>query len=70
MGIIPSGTEEKEQCNLCDVGISLESREQKILALLLINHIKQLDKSGLKQPEKIEEYRTYYSKLLDKINEA
>ena len=60
----------KEQSKLFGVGISLESREQKILALLLINHINNLDKSSMKKPELIEEYRERYYKLLDKINEV
>ena len=59
-----------DQFSIPDVGISLESREQKILALLLIKHINGLNESSMKAPELIEEYRTYYSKLLDKINEV
>ena len=59
-----------QQLKLCEVGVSLEPKEQKILALLLINHINNLDKSGLKNKELIEEYRNSYLKLLDKINEA
>jgi len=59
-----------EQLDLPVVGISLEPKEQKILVLLLLRYLKDLENNVALEKHVLEEYKTYYHKLIDKINEA